>query len=71
MHFVNLCRFRLSLLWNKQFKKILLFSNFREFDDGKTTRTLQIGDAERIKYKAKVAYDVTIYTGDVAQAGTG
>ena len=32
---------------------------------------LQIGDAERIKYKAKVAYDVTTCTGDVSQAGTG
>ena len=57
-------------LTNKKLKNIN-YHHFREFDDGKTARTLQIGDAKRIKYKAKVAYDVTIYTGDVAQAGTG
>ncbi len=43
----------------------------RELDDGKTSRILKVADAERVKYDAKVPYEVTVHTGDVSQAGTG
>ncbi|CAK8676643.1 unnamed protein product [Clavelina lepadiformis] len=42
----------------------------RDKDDGLTTRFFTSLDADKIKYKAKVPYEVTLFTGNVQGSGT-
>nr|CAB3263471.1 lipoxygenase homology domain-containing protein 1-like [Phallusia mammillata] len=42
----------------------------RDKEEGVKSRIIHVEDAEVIKYKAKIPYQITLYTGDVAQAGT-
>lgn len=43
----------------------------RDKDDGLTSRMLTAEDAMSSKYKPKVPYEITVYTGDQPSAGTG
>ncbi|XP_077976546.1 lipoxygenase homology domain-containing protein 1-like isoform X1 [Styela clava] len=42
----------------------------RDRDDGHTSRMLSVADASSNTYKAKVQYEITVYTGDESGAGT-
>ncbi|XP_071954737.1 lipoxygenase homology domain-containing protein 1-like [Antedon mediterranea] len=42
----------------------------KDKDDGKIVRTLFLEQGQKLQYKPKIPYEVTIYTGDVQAAGT-
>jgi len=64
-----------SLTWNQELEmhylKVIFFCFHRDRDDGRTSREFTFEDAELLKYQAKLPYQVTLYTGDKPQAGTG
>ncbi|XP_071500737.1 lipoxygenase homology domain-containing protein 1-like [Diadema antillarum] len=42
----------------------------RDKDDGQTSRVLIVEDGQKMEYKPKIPYEMTVFTGDVQNAGT-